>query len=301
VNLRSIDLNLLTVLDALLDEAHVSRAAERIGLSQPAASNALERCRHLFQDRLLERAPGGMSLTPKAQALRRPLKQILGSVSCLVGKASVDLSSVRQTVNIVVADFPAIILAQPLYQRLAELAPGIDLVIQPWQGGEAAQESLSRGQSDLAMSVFPSLGPDFTRRLLLHEHFVVAMRPNHPAIADFDLQRWLSYPHVLVSGRGATWGPLDEMLKEQGLSRRVGIVVPSFVMVPDLLVASDLIAMLPSQCLSMSMAKVLHTVEPPIEVEGFALHLAWHKRRDEDVAVQCVARVLEEVINRYRV
>jgi DNA-binding transcriptional LysR family regulator len=297
MNLRSVDLNLLTVLDALLDEAHVSRAAERVGLSQPAASNALERCRHLFQDRLLERAPGGMLLTPKAQALRGPLKQILGSVSALVGEASADLSTLRQTVRVVMADFPAIIVAQPLHQRLANLAPGIDLVIQPWQGGEAAQESLSRGQSDLAMSVFPSLGPDFTRRLLLHEHFVVAMRAGHPAIPGFDLQRWLSYPHVLVSGQGATWGPFDEMLKGKGLSRRVGIVVPSFVMVPELLLGSDLISLLPSRCLSMSMARNLHTVEPPIAVEGFPLHLAWHKRRDADVAVQCVARVLEEVIS----
>lgn len=297
MNLRSVDLNLLTVLDALLDEAHVSRAAERVGLSQPAASNALERCRHLFQDRLLERAPGGMLLTPKAQALRGPLKEILGSVSALVGTASVDLSTLRQTVRVVMADFPAIIVAQPLHQRLAQLAPSIDLVIQPWQGGEAAQESLSRGQSDLAMSVFPNLGPDFTRRLLLHEHFVVAMRPGHPAIPDFDLQRWLSYPHVLVSGQGATWGPLDEMLKGQGLSRRIGIVVPSFVMVPDLLAGSDLISLMPSRCLSMSMARTLYTVEPPIDVQGFPLHLAWHKRRDEDVAVQCVARALEEVIS----
>ncbi|NUU35255.1 LysR family transcriptional regulator [Pseudomonas sp. C2B4] len=297
MNLRSVDLNLLTVLDALLDEAHVSRAAERVGLSQPAASNALERCRHLFQDRLLERVPGGMLLTPKAQAMRGPLKQILGSVSDLVGAASADLGTLRQTVRVVMADFPAIIVAQPLHHRLAQLAPGIDLVIQPWQGGEAAQESLSRGQSDLAMSVFPSLGPDFTRRLLLHEYFVVAMRPGHPAIPDFDLHRWLSYPHVLVSGQGATWGPLDEMLKGKGLSRRVGIVVPSFVMVPDLLMGSDLISLLPSRCLSMPMAKTLHTQEPPIEVEGFPLHLAWHRRRDEDVAVQCVARALEEVIS----
>ncbi|VVP72172.1 HTH-type transcriptional regulator SyrM 1 [Pseudomonas fluorescens] len=297
MNLRSVDLNLLTVLDALLDEAHVSRAAERVGLSQPAASNALERCRHLFEDRLLERAPGGMLLTPKAQALRGPLKEILGSVSALVGAASADLRTLRQTVRVVMADFPAIIVAHPLHQRLAQRAPGIDLVIQPWQGGEAAQESLSRGQSDLAMSVFPSLGPDFTRRLLLHEHFVVAMRPGHPAIPGFDLQRWLSYPHVLVSGQGATWGPLDELLKEQGLSRRVGIVVPSFVMVPDLLAGSDLISLLPSRCLSMSMARTLHTVAPPIDVQGFPLHLAWHKRRDEDVAVQCVARVLEAVIS----
>lgn len=237
-----------------------------------------------------------MQLTPKAQAMRGLLKQILGSVSTLVGAASAELSTLRQTVRIVMADFPAIVIAQRLHHRLAELAPGIDLVIQPWQGGEAAQESLSRGQSDLAMSMFPPLGPDYTRRLLLHEHFVVAMRSGHPAIKDFNLDRWLSYPHVLVSGRGATWGPLDEQLKGQGLSRRVGIVVPSFVMVPDLLLGSDLIAMLPSQCLSMPMANALHTVEPPIEVEGFALHLAWHKRRDEDAAVQCVARVLEAVI-----
>ncbi|MDW3685186.1 LysR substrate-binding domain-containing protein [Cupriavidus sp. CV2] len=296
MNLRAIDLNLLTVLDALLDEAHVSRAAQRVGLSQPAASSALERCRHLFKDRLLERAPGGMQLTPKAQALRAPLKLALASVAAVIGAPEVDLASLSQTVRVRMADHPAVLVARQLHRQLAASAPGLNLVLQPWQGADAALDALARGDSDLAVSVFPAPGSDFRRRPLLREHYVVAMRRGHPASRDFTLARWLDYPHVLVSGRGDIQGPLDDALAGLGLARRVGMVVPSFMMVPPLLADSDLIAMLPSRCLPEDPAQALATFAPPVAVEGFSLHLAWHVRRDDDVAVRHVAGLIEGLL-----
>lgn len=298
MNLRSVDLNLLVVLDALLDEAHVSRAADRLGLSQPAASSALERCRHLFNDPLLERGRGRMRLTAKAEALRAPVKNVLADIVAVLDPPAIDLATVRQTVRIVMADYPAVVIAGALHKALAETAPGIDLIIQPWHGANEALDGLAKGTIDLAASVFPKTDVSFQRHELLREHYVVIMRKGHPAADGFDLDKWLAYPHVLVSGRGHTKGPLDDVLTTHGRERRVGIVVPSFVMVPALLADSDLIAMVPSLCVPRDGVEKFALLAPPIPVEGFALHLAWHVRRNKDAAVQHVASIVKSLLKK---
>jgi DNA-binding transcriptional LysR family regulator len=142
VNLRTLDLNLLVILDALLDEGHVSRAAERLGLSQPATSAALERCRGIFGDPLLERRGGGMKLTAKAEALRDPLRAVLGGVIGLVDPAEPDLTSIDQVVRLIMTDYPAVVLARTLLPKLRATGPGINLVVLPWHGGGDAAERL---------------------------------------------------------------------------------------------------------------------------------------------------------------
>jgi len=296
MNLRSVDLNLLVVLDALLDEAHVSRAADRLGLSQPATSSALERCRQLFNDPLLERGKGMMRLTPKAESLRAPIKNLLAGVTAVLDPPVADLATLRQTVRIVMADHPAVVIVGPLHQELAKSAPGIDLVIQPWHGAADALDGLAKGTIDLAASVFPKVDVSFRRQELLQEHYLVMMRKDHPAAAGFNLEKWLAFPHVLVSGRGHTRGALDEALAAHGKERRVGIVVPSFLMVPPLLAESDLIAMIPSLCVPKNAEKRFALSKPPIPVDGFALHLAWHVRRDQDPAVQHVASIIQRLL-----
>lgn len=297
MNLRSIDLNLLVVLDALLDEAHVSRAAAKLNLSQPAASSALDRCRHLFGDPLLERGKGGMRLTPRADALRDPLKALLAGIAAVVDAPEEPLANIRRTVRIVTADHPGILIAGPLHRALAGSAPGIDIVIQPWHGASAALEALARGASDIAVSVFPSVdAAAFHCETVLEEHYVVAMRRDHPAARGFSLDGWLAYPHILVSGRGDTRSGFDDQLSALGRSRRVGIVVPSFLMVPPLLEESDLIAMMPSHCLPADAAARFHVARPPIPVPGFPLHIAWHRRREKDRAVRHVADMLRDLL-----
>jgi hypothetical protein len=123
MNLRTLDLNLLVVLDALLDEAHVGRAADRLGLSQPAASAALQRCRHAFRDELLERGRGTMRLTPKAETLRAPLKSLLAGVTELMDPPEIPLADICQTLRITAADYPALIRARPARPQ-ASRGPG---------------------------------------------------------------------------------------------------------------------------------------------------------------------------------
>ena len=284
-DLRSVDLNLLVILDALLEEAHVSRAAVRLHLSQPATSSALDRLRHLFGDRLLERGRGGMRLTPTAEALR----DALGSIATLVRRGETDLATVRQTVRMVVADVLAITLLPKLHARFVQTAPGVTLALLPWRGGTEAVRQLAAGEVELVASVLPTLDLAFCKVPLFDEHYVVAMRSEHPAARGFCLDSWLCYPHVIVSGSGSAAATVDMILAARGLSRRVGVVVPSFVMVPPLLFGSDLVALLPSRCVTPEIVAGLATFVPPVLTESFRLDLAWHTRRDGDLVVRHVA------------
>ena len=297
MNLRSIDLNLLVVLDALLDEAHVSRAAQRVALSQPATSSALERCRHLFDDPLLVRSTRLMTLTPRAQSLRAPIKQALQGVLSVFEAPAMDLKALSGTVRVGLADALLAALLAPLHKKLQRSSPRLSLSYLPWQSASDELRRLEQGELDLAVSVLPAVHGSFRRIELLQEHYVVVMRRRHPAAAAFSLDAWLAYPHVEVSSWGDSRGALDDALLSSGRTRHVGVVVPSFLAVLPLLEHTDYIAMLPSRCILPGHRKKLAIFKPPISVEGFSLHLAWHERRDGDPAVQHVARVLRQVVS----
>lgn len=292
MNLRSIDLNLLVLLDALLDEAHVSRAARRVGLTQPAMSGALERCRILFRDPLLARTRGGMRLTERAQSLRAPLKSLLAGVEHLVDAPQVALSDLHRTVRLVMSDHPAPAVG-PVLEQLRRTAPGISLIVRPWLGTVSMRETLLKGDADLSLAPMREAAAGIERHHVLDEQYVVVMRRDHPARASFDLDRWLAFPHVVVSGRGDPSTMVDMKLAELGLARQVGVVAAGFLMVPPMILASDLIALLPSLCIADSVRHSLAILAPPVALEGFPLHLAWHERRRGDAAVQHVATLLE--------
>jgi DNA-binding transcriptional LysR family regulator len=293
MNLRALDLNLLVVLDALLSERHVTRAGQRLGLSQPATSNALERLRRMFADPLLERTSRGLELTARARALREPLAEVLSGVSTLVGAPSpVALERLQQTLRLSVADYGVAAFVGPLLASLARRAPGIELVCLPWSGADDAHAALEAGSLDLAISVLAPSNLHF--RSILHESYVVALREGHPAL-PLTLTRWLAHPHVVVSGRGSAVGPLDTVLAERGLRRRVGLVVPSFLAVPSLLLQSDLIALIPERLARLSSG--IAWSKPPLPVPGFDVALVWHPRRDGDAALAFVRDEIARLAN----
>tara|TARA_R110002126_G_scaffold291724_2_gene455974 strand:- start:25430 stop:26326 length:897 start_codon:yes stop_codon:yes gene_type:complete len=288
MNLRSIDLNLLVVLDALLDEAHVSRAALRLNLSQPAVSNALQRCREMFDDPILERGRGIMYRTSRAEALRGPLKSILADVHCLVDPPEIPLIALRQIVRLTMADDPIFLIAGPLLAALQDTAPGITLVFQPWNGGDAAARNLLSGETDIAVSVFANQIEGVEQIKLLQETYVVAMRCGHPAAEQFDLDAWLDFPHVVMSGQGEMQSPLDAQLAAMGRTRRVGAVLPSFQLIPPLLARTNHIAMVPRHGFDLNAHPCLVHFAPPVNVSDFPLHLASHIRQANDRGVQHV-------------
>lgn len=296
MNLRAVDLNLLVVLDALIEERSVSRAARRVGLSQPATSAALGRCRHLFSDPLLERVRGSMRLTSRAEAMHEPIKEILSSVAALVAPREIDLKTVRQTVTLLMADVLMDLALPDLLEELATSAPGIDLSVLPWPSSTSATEALVSGSCDLAVSVIPSGDRSIRRELLFEENYRILMRRDHPAAASFDLDTWLDYPHVIVTRRGLLDTRLDEQLAAMERDRRVGLAVPSFTLVPQLLLRTDLIAMLPSRCVPTIGRDAYAIFDPPLPISGFPIHIAWHTRSDVDPVVQHVASRMREAL-----
>lgn len=292
MNLRSIDLNLLVILDALLDEAHVSRAAHRLNLSQPAVSNALQRCRDLFADPLLERGRGTMRRTPMAETLRAPLRSVLTDVESLVNPAEVPLDQIEQVVRITAADDPTALVARPLVEQLSRTAPGITLVFRPWQGTEAVRKELLDGTTDLAIAVFPHPIENIDIRTLREVDYLVAMRRDHPASKNFDLDAWLNWPHVVVSGRGDRHTPLDIQLAAMGRQRRIGLVVPSFQLVPSVLAGTNMMAMLPRPGIEAHAADDLTLHAPPVKVDTFPLHLARHMRQSGNKGLRHVSEMI---------
>jgi DNA-binding transcriptional LysR family regulator len=194
-----------------------------------------------------------MRLTPKAQALQQPIRDLLAGMTALLDPPEPDLATLHGTVRVDDGRAAARAADRPnLSGTWRSTAPRLTLAVLPWQG--VAGDVRGAGAAvrvDLAISVFSMLDADFTRRELLREHYVVAMRRDHPAAAGFDLERWLAYPHMLVSGRGETlWRARRSALQCIGRRRHIGLVVPSFLGVPPFLSASDLIALLPSRTLA---------------------------------------------------
>lgn len=287
MNLRSVDMNLLVILDVLLDEQHVGRAAERVGLSQPAMSAALQRCRHLFRDELLERSRGTMRPTPKADSLRQPLKELLAAATDIIAPPVVPIDAIKATIRLTMADLSALLVLETLLADLAQSAPGIDIVLQPWAGAVQARRALKDGSTDIAVSVFETDDDDLCCQPASDETYVVAMRDDHPAAQGFTLEMWLAYPHIVVSGRGEARTALDSELGARGFRRRIGVVVPTFGMVVPLLRCTSMIGMVPEKLVRRSSG--LACFRPPVTVPDISLSLAWHRRRENDPALRHVA------------
>jgi DNA-binding transcriptional LysR family regulator len=298
-NLRAVDLNLLVILDALLDERSVTRAAARLFLTQPAASHALDRLRALFADPLLERRGTTMALTAKAEELQAPVRAVLDDVRRLVRTRDIPLRDLRATVHLAMADYPAAVVVPLLWARLQKTAPGLALVVHAWTDHTREQERLRRGEVGLALSTLPVPPDDIEREHVADEHYVGVTRKGHPLGRTPTLAQFVAYPHVLVSATGARTSPFDARLAERGQKRTVGISLPSFLAVPSVVLESDAIAMIPrSIARHWAPARPLAQFKLPLDPGTFTVDLAWHKRRSHDVAVQAVRKALSAIVAR---
>ena len=265
MNLNALDLNLLVALDALLREASVSRAAMRIGLSQPATSHALQRLRELIRDPLLVRTGARMELTPRALALRAPLAQALDQVRGLFVPDAFDGARSERQFRLMMPDLAVELLMPPLMERVTRLAPNIRIDVVPWRGPAIFTAEFAR-TIDLVISIGNAF-KGFHRQLLYTDSDALAVRRGHPMAAKLKQRdAFLAARHVAVIIRGQNEDLIDTWLHAKGIERRIALVVPGYIEALHVAARTDLIAFVPRRLIA-ALAKrlALSAITPPLD------------------------------------
>jgi DNA-binding transcriptional LysR family regulator len=289
IDLKGADLSLLVSLDALIDEANVTKAAERLNISQPALSAQLARLRDLFHDPLLVSAKGGrgMVLTPRALELKLPLHLALKDLETVVKRPpTFDPVSADRTFSIACSDQVTAVLGVRLIGRAQKLAGSGVRISFRTPNPELITVQLERGQLDLLIGDQRNVPHGMTSQRLYDEHHVMAQRKGHPrGTKPLDLEAYCDLSHILVSnsGIGSFRGDIDEQLEKIGRRRNVVYSVHQFVIVPMLLRTTDCVAALPSRLLER-FAGELDAFELPFIPRGYTVSAAWHPRFNADPA-----------------
>ncbi|MFL6696124.1 MAG: LysR family transcriptional regulator [Vitreoscilla sp.] len=281
-NTSRLDLNLLLTLDTLLAERHVTRAAARLHLSQPAVSVQLARLREAFGDPLLIPGPRGMLPTARAEALRGPLREALAGLQAAVAPAApFDPATADTTWTIAATDYSGLAVVVPTLARLRGAAPATRLAIL-----ESAPQRVARlaedGAIDLGLQTMDRVDPAMHARKLFDERYVLVARRGHPKLRRRpSLATFCALEHVLVSPDGGGFsGVTDTALAALGRQRRVVLSLPHFIGAMSAVASSDLVAMLPQRLVAGR--PDLQTFEPPLHVPGFEMGMFWHERRHRD-------------------
>ncbi|CAM4278736.1 LysR family transcriptional regulator [Bordetella muralis] len=285
-SLRRVDLNLLVTLDTLLDERNVTRAAQRLHLSQPTVSVQLGKLRDIFNDPLLLPGPRGMRPTARADELREPLRQALESLEYAVAPSSpFDPAQARQIWRIAASDYGESTIVLPALPGLRMAAPGTRLAILSLSPTTLARQA-EQGDIDLAFHISEEAPPGLRRRSMFTERYVLAGRRGHPRLKRRPtLAQFCKLDHVIVSPVGGGFqGPTDAVLAQRGMTRNVALSVPHFLFLDSVLANTDLVAMVPSRLVRNS--RTLQTVEPPFEAPGFEMLMLWHERVHRNPAHQ---------------
>lgn len=276
---KRLDLNLLVTLEALLVEQNVSRAANRLHLSQPAVSAQLSRLRDMFDDPLLIPAQRGMTPTAKALDLLDPLRRSLDQVRTTVSRHS-DFAPAHATLTTVIActDYLQAALAQPLVLQLRKRAPGVRLALRSLDLPQLDAQ-MARGEVDLALMTPGVAAPSLRTRHLFDERYVLIGRRGHPKLRrSITVAEFSQLEHVIVSLRGGDFvTPVDDTLAAQGYKRNVVLSTSSFLFLPEIVSQSDFVALVP-QRLVRDRASQLRIVECPFPVDGFEVGMVWHER-----------------------
>jgi len=297
VILAGLDLNLLVVLDALLAESSVTRAAARIGLSQSATSHALGRLRALLDDPILVRTPQGMVPTARARLLAPPVRQALAQIErALAPPRPFDPGRSRRAFTLSMLDTGQAGLLPSVVRRLHREAPGVEIRVHHAAGGTWPEE-LEQGALDLALAVSPRLPAGFRTEVVFSTRYVSIARRNHHGVGRrLSLERFAKLGHIVLSGRGSIDPALDAALSARSLRRYAAVSVPSLLPIPWLVAQTDLIATVPEMLLELLPEHLpLSRHAPPIPIDPVSVSLVWHERTHDDPAQKWLRENVREI------
>nr|WP_270049474.1 LysR family transcriptional regulator [Thalassolituus pacificus] len=307
VNLDRIDLNLLVYLDVLLREGSVTKAAQQLGITQPAMSNGLRRLRELFGDPLLVRTSDGMTPTERAQELQPVIRKALGELEmALQPLEEFDAQSSHRVFRIMVSDYAESTLVPELVKRLRTEAP--DIILDVLTPSDVTFKDVEAGKVDMAINRFDEMPQSFHQMTLWQDDFVCLINPGHQGIHNFDLNAYLASKHIWVSktGMGAgvgidpekviRLGWVDNALSKLGHKRKISVFTRHYQMPALLALNNDLVATLPRKVADMQAESASLVVkEPPFKIPPFELKMAWSPLLQHHQAHRWLRRTIVDV------
>ncbi|MFG2714127.1 LysR family transcriptional regulator [Streptomyces goshikiensis] len=280
-----LDLNLLTALDALLEEGSVAGAAARLHVTSPAMSRSLGRIRKATGDQILVRTGRSMLPTTRALAMRAQVHALVQQAHHLLSaEQELDLAALDRVFTVRWHDALTAACGTTLTTAVHHQAPGVRLRLSAEPGTDGPE--LRRGEIDLESSSSRPTLPDIHHRLVGKDRLVVAVRPGHPLTEDpMSLKRYAAAEHVTVSRRGNLRDPIDDALTAHGLERRVVAAGPTAAFALQLALDSDLVVTLPDAVTRAARDQLgLTAMAPPLPLPEVPLYLLWHQRYDDDRA-----------------
>jgi DNA-binding transcriptional LysR family regulator len=284
----SLDLNLLRYLCVLVQEASVSRAAERLNVTQPAVSAALKRLREAFDDPILVRSGQAMAPTPRAVDMAEQVAPMLAGVRGLLERRGpFEADTARRSFTLMGSDYVQFFVLPRLAAQLSAAAPHVQLEHRPANPSKV-ETWLQGGQVDLGIGYLANPAPALRSRLLFSDQQVCVVRRGHPAAqAPFTAERYAELTHVTVSpgGAGIYGARIDALLKSLGIRRRVMLTLPAFLAVPYVVAQTDHVATVPRR-FAHYFAELLplQILPQPLALPAFEISLFWHERVHADLA-----------------
>ncbi len=307
MKLGRIDLNLLVFLDVLLRECNVTRAAEQLGITQPAMSNGLKRLRDLFDDPILIRTSEGMTPTERAQALQPMVRAILAEVEKAVQPSTpFDPLTSDRTFRIMASDYMASTLLPKVIAALQEQAPNI--VIDLLTPSDVSFQDIEKGKVDMALNRFNHLPQSFHQTTLWRDNFACLMHKDHPYADDFTLENYLNANHIWVSktniGVGTGMRPedttrlgwVDEALAQMDVKRNIKVFTRNYMVASELAAQPGLIATLPrrmAEVYQYDPRLVIRT--PPFPLVPIEIKMIWSPLLQHNPGHQWLRRMMVDL------
>lgn len=295
---QRIDLNLLIALDVLLAERNVTRAAERMHMTQSAMSGVLARLREYFGDQLLVPLGRSMQLTPRAESLIQPVRDILVKVDSTLGvRPDFDPATDKRHFVVIASDYVSNVLLAEVLRRVAQVAPAISFDIRPTR--EGMTQDLDQGKVDFLVTPAHLVMADHPHMALFDDTYHVIACVQHPELRDgLSLEQYQSLGHVVYQNEQGTNNPWFEQwyANQHGKTRRVEVLTHGFTLMPRFIVGTRRIATVQTRLamqFEQSMPVRLH--EPPMPTPRLTEVLQWHRYRDDDPAVRWVREQVLEV------
>jgi DNA-binding transcriptional LysR family regulator len=285
MNIAGANLNLLVTLDALLAERHVSRAARRLGLSQPAVSNALGQLRSWLGDPLLVRTGSTMVPTERALALAGPVRAALQTLQAALDAPAFQPGHAERSFAIATTDFVEFVMLPRLLARVTAIAPGIHFQVVSWSH-HRVPPSLETGEVDLWIGFSLELPAGHRQQDLFPDEFICILRKDHPRVGKrLTLRTYAALPHVLVTSESAGPGVVDLALAKVNLRRTVGLRMSHFLMVPPVVAATDYVAAV-SRRVAQAFAPLLplRVLPAPLPLPRGTVRQVWHERTEASPA-----------------